>query len=245
MEDEVRDPYEYEVDLRDYIKVIWEQKWLIALIFIVAVGAALAFSLSSTPKYRTRASLIITSPIADKLVSQPGGTQNQVDFISEFDYEEVGFSNELLETIITDLDLTTGSGEARSLNSLRNQMSVSLALPGSSDIDTDKPVLHLDVTGSSRESIKEIADKWGELYLQRASEILSGEVERYHEMISDEYSKAREDLQAKIEDRIEARKEHNLQLIKIEANVLRDRYKDYLASLEPKKLDLEKKRAQL
>lgn len=245
MENEVRDPYEYEVDLRDYIKVIWEQKWLIVLIFIIAVGAALAFSLSSTPTYRTRASLIITSPIADKIVSQPGGTQNQIDFVSEFDYEEVGLSDELLEEIISDLDLKTGSGKSRSLNSLRNQMSISLALPESSDTDREKPVLHLDVTGSDRERIKEIADRWGELYLRQASEVLSGEIERYYESISGEHSQVQEDLQAKIEERNKARKEHNLQLLETKVFDLRYRYRSYISSLESKTIDLEKKRAQL
>ncbi|MBS3788691.1 hypothetical protein KGY79_10910, partial [Candidatus Bipolaricaulota bacterium] len=118
MENEVRDPYEYEVDLRDYIKVIWEEKWLIALIFVIAVGAALGFSLSTTPEYRAQASLIITSPVADKFVNRSGEPQVLVNFTPEFNHEEIGLSDELLKSIINDLDLNSSSGGTRSLNSL-------------------------------------------------------------------------------------------------------------------------------
>lgn len=245
MEKEVRDPYEYEVDLRDYIKVIWDEKWLIALIFIVAVGAALALSLSTTPKYRTQVSLIITSPVADKLVSMSGEPAGVVNFTSEFDYERVGYSEELVNTIRSDLNLGGDSNDTASLSSVKNQMSLSLTPSGSSDNDTGKPILDLIVTGSNRERIKEIADKWGELYIQRASEILSSEVERYYELLSSEYSRVQEELEAKIEQRIDAREEQNLQLLKIETEILRNRYKDYFSSLEPKILDLEKERTQL
>jgi len=242
MENEVRDPYEYEVDLRDYIKVIWDEKWLIALIFIVAVGAALAFSLSTTPKYRTQASLIISSPIADKLVSRSGEPAGVVNFNSEFDYEEVGFSEELVKKIRSDLN-QNDSNDAVPVSSLKSQMAISLTPPGSSENNTGKPILNLTVTGSNRDRIKTIANKWGELFLERASKVLSSEVERYKDLVSNEYSKVQEDLQAKIEQRIDAREDNNLELLKIEANVLRDRYKDFLSSLEPKKLELEKERS--
>ncbi|MBS3787771.1 hypothetical protein KGY79_06180, partial [Candidatus Bipolaricaulota bacterium] len=168
-----------------------------------------------------------------------------VNFTPEFNHEEIGLSDELLKSIINDLDLNSSSGGTRSLNSLKSQLSVSLVPPGSSDNDTEQPVLNLAVTGSDREAIKEIADRWVELYLQRASEILASEVKRYYELISAEYYQMREELQAKIEERIEARKSHNLQLLKTEVDVLRDKYKDYLSAIEQKESDLERKRAQL
>ncbi|MCF7890711.1 hypothetical protein K9M78_05765 [Candidatus Bipolaricaulota bacterium] len=245
MENEVRDPYEYEVDLRDYIKVIWKEKWIITLIFIIAVGTALAFSLTTEPEYRTQASLVITSTVADKLVSRPGKTPARVDFIPEYDYEEEGLSNEILEAIITDLDLTTGSGKTMSLNSLKNRMSINLAFPDSSKNETNKPTLTLTVTGSNREKIKEIADKWTELSVQRVSKLLSREINRYYELVSKEYSEVREKLETKIEERIEVREETDLEFLEVKSEVLQGDYRNYLSSLGAKKLELEKKRAQL
>ena len=245
MENEVRDPYEYEVDLRDYIMVIWRKKWTIALIFVIAVGAALGFSLSTTPEYSTQASLIVTSPVASQLVDTSGGVQGVDYFSSEFDYRELGLSDDLLGTIRSDLKLTSESESGRSLNWLKNRMSINLTSPEDSKKNSDQRVLTLTVTGSNRGEIKEIANKWAELYVKRASEVLSNEISRYRELLSTQYSDLKEKLKEKIEERIDAREKFNLGFLKIETDVLKSKYKDYLSSLESKKLELEKQRAKL
>lgn len=42
---------EYEVDLRDYLRVIWEKKWIVVGVFVVAVAAAAVFSFSLPNEY--------------------------------------------------------------------------------------------------------------------------------------------------------------------------------------------------
>lgn len=46
---------EYEVELRDYLRVIWEKKWIILTTFLIAVGAALLFSFRMPSRYQTDA----------------------------------------------------------------------------------------------------------------------------------------------------------------------------------------------
>ncbi len=48
---------EYEIDLRDYLRVIWEKKWLIAGVFIVAVILAALVSFRLPNEYEARALL--------------------------------------------------------------------------------------------------------------------------------------------------------------------------------------------
>ena len=48
---------EYEVDLRDYLTVIWERKWIIVGVVIVAVLAAAVYSYTRPDEYRARALL--------------------------------------------------------------------------------------------------------------------------------------------------------------------------------------------
>lgn len=43
---------EYEFDLRDYLKVIWNRKWIVALVTIVAIGVTAAYYYSQPNKYR-------------------------------------------------------------------------------------------------------------------------------------------------------------------------------------------------
>jgi uncharacterized protein involved in exopolysaccharide biosynthesis len=46
---------EYEVDLRDYFRVIWRKKWIILGVFLAAVVAALLLSLGMPNQYRAEA----------------------------------------------------------------------------------------------------------------------------------------------------------------------------------------------
>ncbi len=48
---------EYEIDLRDYLKVIWEGKWVIAGVFVVAVVLAALVSFRLPDEYEARALL--------------------------------------------------------------------------------------------------------------------------------------------------------------------------------------------
>jgi len=46
---------EYEVDLRDYLRVIWRKKWIILGVFLVAIVAALLLSLRAPNQYEAEA----------------------------------------------------------------------------------------------------------------------------------------------------------------------------------------------
>ncbi|MCL6643021.1 MAG: hypothetical protein K6T71_06860, partial [Candidatus Bipolaricaulota bacterium] len=48
---------EYEIDLRDYLRVIWERKWLIMGVFVVAVVLTALVSFRLPDEYEVRALL--------------------------------------------------------------------------------------------------------------------------------------------------------------------------------------------
>jgi uncharacterized protein involved in exopolysaccharide biosynthesis len=123
-------------------------------------------------------------------------------------------------------------------------MAINLTSPEDSE-DSDQPVLTLTVTGSDKGRIKEIANTWAELYARRASRALSGEESRYREFVSSEYSDLKENLQKKIEERIDTREKSNPRLLKMETDVLETKYKEYLSALESKMLELERQREKL
>lgn len=52
---------EYEVDLRDYLRVIWRKKWLILGVFLVAIGAALLVSFRMPSQYEATALVRLNS----------------------------------------------------------------------------------------------------------------------------------------------------------------------------------------
>jgi len=52
---------EYEVDLRDYFRVIWQKKWIILSVFLVAVVAALLLSFRMPSQYKAEALLQVNN----------------------------------------------------------------------------------------------------------------------------------------------------------------------------------------
>jgi len=244
MEDDYRDTYEYEVDLRDYIKVIWREKWIITLITAVSLGAALAFSLSTSSTYRTEALLIISSPLSDQIVEEPGSTDNPISFNSGFEPDEVGLSDELLSSVIEKTDLRR-SGMLASPERLRSNISIDRVEQEESGATDQKPVYTVSITGNNQEQLTEVANTWTELYVKRASSLATEEIERYRKLVSAEYSSVKSRLETKIEQRIDARDEHGPEVLKIETRVLEDKYEKYYSSLESAKLELEKNKAKL
>ena len=86
---------EYEVDLRDYLRVLWKGKWIVLITFLVAVGTALALSYSAPKQYRTETSLLILPPLAQEVNGEVGGT-----VFSPETYKRLALSNDLLQEVI-------------------------------------------------------------------------------------------------------------------------------------------------
>ncbi len=53
---------EYEVDLRDYLRILWRGKWVVLGVAVVAIGLAATFAARSPAVYRTEVLLAIERP---------------------------------------------------------------------------------------------------------------------------------------------------------------------------------------
>mgnify|MGYP006287348153 CR=1 FL=1 len=257
MADEKREPYEYEVDLRDYINVMWNEKWIILLVFIISVGLSVGFSLSTKPKFEVKSSLIVSSKLANQIAVVPNKVPGDIPFTSDFNYKDAGLSDDLLKNIINKIDWSSDKNGPPTLDSLKKSLSIAgqyLSISEESetgesekeDEETWKKLkIDLAVTGNTSNRVIKIANAWTNLYLQDISELLSREVNRYYELISGEYSEIQSELREKLESRLELRSEKDLYTLDIEGAALEDKYRKFLSSIESKKMELEKKRVQL
>lgn len=48
-----------ELELRDYVSVLWRRKWVVALAVLVVAGTALALSVTQTPRYRASTEVLV------------------------------------------------------------------------------------------------------------------------------------------------------------------------------------------
>ena len=104
-----------ELELKDYIKIIWKRRWLIAGIFIVVVIAAWFISGAMTPVYRASTKILIKTAGAGQMdiFDQLSGTvRNQVE-----NYIEILKSRSLAKSMgeSMGLDVTEREGRFASL----------------------------------------------------------------------------------------------------------------------------------
>ena len=52
----------YEVDLRDYLRILWQGKWIVLATFLVSVGIAAFLSYRAPDVYRATAELVVEKP---------------------------------------------------------------------------------------------------------------------------------------------------------------------------------------
>lgn len=60
-------------EFRDYLHVLNRRKWIVILVTIVAVGVAIAVSLTTTPRYRATGKLLIAPRLSETLFSPGSG----------------------------------------------------------------------------------------------------------------------------------------------------------------------------
>lgn len=88
---------EYEVDLRDYLRVIWERKWIVLGVFLAAVAAAAGFSYTLPDEYEASALLQWDSspPFADLQLQLPS-LKGFIELMKRFTHPGVEFKSEAL-----------------------------------------------------------------------------------------------------------------------------------------------------
>ncbi len=95
------------MELRDYIRILWRRRWLIALAIAVAAGSSLAVTSRITPKYQATARVFIGPRSIDQ--SDLSGALQEINFSREFvaSYAEVLESYPLAEQVVerTKLDI--------------------------------------------------------------------------------------------------------------------------------------------
>ncbi|MFW6266594.1 MAG: Wzz/FepE/Etk N-terminal domain-containing protein, partial [Halanaerobiales bacterium] len=105
---------EYEIDLREYVLLLWEQKWIIIGLFLIAVtAAALISQFMITPVYETEAT--IHAPSFELINGEEFSQSDYLSFMNE---------NELRGDVIEEFDLRE-ENENFTVDNLRDKLTIS------------------------------------------------------------------------------------------------------------------------
>jgi uncharacterized protein involved in exopolysaccharide biosynthesis len=233
------DMEEYEVDLRDYFHVLWKQKWIVIVTFVVAVVTALGISYSLPKVYETRTSLLIQPPLAKEVGGEVTGTV----FAPET-YKQLATAADLFEEITNDLypDADEGLGAPK--------------LPGSVSVEVEETTavgfpgrfplcLRATWTGSDPEILPVLAESWAKRFIEKNAQLFSSQTAQSYDYVKQNFDQAQQELLTQEDARDQYKTENSLEILQAEVSVLQGDYQNYFDQLREKRKQLASQEATL
>lgn len=124
--------HEYEIDLREYLRVIWKRKYLILLLFIITVVCTYLISNTLDPIYETSTTIMIQKNDSMQNVFSADIFALNQDKSST--YRLLLKTRRIIREVIRELDLRDENGRYISTNTLQENISVN-SIPGSDLIE--------------------------------------------------------------------------------------------------------------
>ena len=182
------------VELIDYLRVLWRQKWIIALTFLTAVVTVWFLSDIPVPKYRISASLLLLPPLSAEL---------NVDTSSAVwapeAYKQLALSTKVLQSVIDQLPLSPDE-EAPTVTGLRKIMSVGVSAVGSLyDSRARQILLTLTMTCSDAAQTCHVVEVWIDTFSDTFESLFQDRTARSFEYVSQNASDTQAELQAMLE----------------------------------------------
>jgi len=201
---------EYEIDLREYIMLLWDNKFFIAGLVILAILIAFVYStFMIEPVYQAKSTLLILTPRYT--------TSLEVESFSIDTYRNLATTDSLKQKIINDLDLRNENGERYSADELDNMMSIEILALEESD-NGDAPLIELRVKNKEPGLAADIANAWAENFISDSKEIRQNEVREVATVIQEQFKDTEEKLNNLKSDLLTFNKKNRLGLLRQRLN---------------------------
>jgi len=238
-----------EIELRDYVRGLWKEKWLILLVLVVTIGIAVAISWGLPRQYVTETTLL--APRVSEQLTAEGEPLGRT--FSAETYKSMALANDLLEEIIEALDLRVNPAQPDSnllaAESLERHMRVEVVgaeTAGQRSPEGSRfPLLTMRVQGTDPKRISQIGNMWAKLFIQRNTHLLETATAQSYEFIAERFTELNTELTTKEEEQKQYKTENPLELWESNVEILRDRYENFLGQLQDKRLALIENQAQL
>ncbi|MCF8002543.1 MAG: hypothetical protein K9K76_11900 [Halanaerobiales bacterium] len=215
-------PNEYEeVDLRELIMTLWNGKWIIISLFIVAVFVTAFYSMFMIePTYEGKASLLIMPPTYT--------TSLDVSTLPVNTYENIALTDTIKQDIINELDLTKSDGSSYTVENLENMMVLEVKTREIEDDSENKyPFLVMKVRSSDPKLSSKIANTWANKFMKTSKEIRKGEVQEVTGVIIEQFEDTDKKLSIAREELKDFEKENRLSLKNSKLEIMTDKLSDY------------------
>ncbi|RCW44110.1 MULTISPECIES: GNVR domain-containing protein [unclassified Halanaerobium] len=203
---------EYEIDLREYIMLLWDNKWFIA--GLVAAALIITFFYSfflAGPVYEAKSTLLILPPKYK--------TSLEVSTLPIETYKNLATTDTIKQSIIDELDLKNEKNEKLTTAQLERMMHIEVIIGGASDNSQENaPLIVLTVKGKNPELITKMANLWAEKFISDSKQIRIGEIQEVSEVIQNQFSETEIKLKNLKDELLQFKKEHRLRIANSELN---------------------------
>ena len=196
-----------EVELIDYLRVLWRQKWVITVTFIAAIVAAWGAGRAFTPTYQTKTSLLLLPPLSSQLDAEAVGSR-----LAPEAYQELAVSSTLLAAVIESAGLPAGV----TIDDLKKRLSVSVKRLSSEG----ELLLSATIRGPNPDQLPEIAAAWTASFTETYGELFQDRIGRSYDYISENYAQTEAELERLLGERRDLLLDHPVGLLQTELSAL-------------------------
>ena len=160
----------------------------------------------------------------------PVGTSLSADTLSN-----LARANDLMADIGMALSPSNSGRPIMAAESLRGMIQTRVEVSERGSTQTPLPLLSTIVRGTDPQLVKDIADKWAELFVQRNAQLFATESARSFEFILSQYDENQQALELKRQERLTYQQQNPVQVLQSELTVLTGKFEEFLSQLEGKR----------
>lgn len=230
---------EYEVDLRDYLRVLWQEKWVVLVTFASAVVTALVISTSLPKQYEVETSLLILPPLSLEATGEvtPGTV------FSPETYRRLALSSDLLQGVA---ETAFPSGSRPTVSGLRGQLRVEVEQTTASQFPGRFPLyLRVSASGADPKALVAIASAWAEQFTEKNSGLFVSRTAQSYDYFKQNFDQVDRELRVKEEERATLFETNPVDVLRTEISSLSNVYARLVVELPGKEQELTGKEASL
>ncbi|SDL10267.1 Wzz/FepE/Etk N-terminal domain-containing protein [Halarsenatibacter silvermanii] len=218
---------ELEIDLREYIMLLWRAKWFIGALIILAAIGAFVFTITTTE--------VQHKATADVLLMPPRHTEIDVSRMGRSTYANLAQSDDIRERIIEELDLRDEEEELLHPSDIEGKMDLQILEDEEVQEEEESFIFRMEVTSTDPEEASDIANAWAEFFQEDTLEIRRGEIEDIFEVTERRFEETEANLEQAEERLEELKKEARLDRLTDE----KESYRENLREIEDELLSLQ------
>ena len=228
---------ELEIDLREYIMLLWRKKWIIVALVIIAAVAAYFYTITTTD--------VQHKATADVLLMPPRYTEIEVSRMDRSTYSNLAQSDDILGRIIEELDLRDNEDELLHPSNIENSMDLSVLVDEDAGGEEEASFLmRMEVTRTDPEEASEIANVWAEKFKEDTLDIRRGEIEEIFDVTRQRFEETEENLEEAQGRLQELKEEARLERLSEEKQDYHDSLSEARSEMLSYQEELEQKRAE-